>query len=342
MSFATLENQLSRLNVLPNAMNWRGGWSVSEQYYLNDVVISPNDGYSYILTVTSLQGGVDPAGNLVDWTGIAPATGGGITAIVGGAGISIDNTNPLIPVVNNTGILTATAGVGLINVGTANEPEFDNIGVITLTATNGVSNISTAENPILENTGLLSLTVGNGIANIGTLQDPNIENTRNTALYVLPAGGAFSNPGTYTAPAPTRYVEIGRFTIPSDTVPGSTALLYVSGWGVDNWAGFGVGMNYLTFFARALDIGTAFFPIFGFNTTVGNTTGVPANIINGIPHFPANQAVVDYIQQPIWIALTNLTPGETIFAVAYNNPPFNSVQFDNPSITAPYLFYFKQ
>ena len=100
-------------------------------------------------------------------------------------------------------------------------------------------------------------------------------------------------------------------------------------------------MNYVTFFGRALDIGTAFNPTFGFNTTVGNPTGVPANILQ-VPHFPADQSTIDYIQQPQWIALTNLTPGETILAVAYNNPPFNSVQFDNPSITAPYLFYFKQ
>jgi hypothetical protein len=342
MSFTTLENQLSRLTVLPNAMNWRGGWSVSEQYYLNDVVISPNDGYSYILTVTSLIGGVDPAGNLVDWTGIAPATGGGITAIVGGAGISIDNTNPLIPVVNNTGIITATAGVGLVNIGTANDPEFDNTGVITLVATNGITNTSTAENPILENTGLLSLAVGNGIANIGTLQDPNIENTRNTALYVLPAGGAFINPGFHDGSIDPEHLELGRFTIPSDAVPGSTALLYVSGWGVDTWnANFGLDvMEYPTFFARALDIATAFVPVFGFSAVPGNPNGVPASIFNGVPHFPASQAIVDYIQQPQWIAITNLTPSETIYAVTRFAYPY--ITFSNPSLTAPYLFYLKQ
>jgi hypothetical protein len=344
MSFTTLENPLSRLTVLPNAMNWRGGWSVSEQYYLNDVVISPNDGYSYILTITSLQGGVDPALNLADWTEIAPASAGGnITAIVAGVGISIDNTNPQIPVVNNTGVLTAVAGTGLTNVGTANDPEFDNNGVllVAVAPASGLTQTGTAENPILSNTGILTLVASNGLVNIGTAQDPILENTRNTELYLIPSGGAFAAPGVYPING-VEFVEIGRFTIPVDAVPNSTALLYVTGWGVDNWdpsSALDV-MEYNTYFARDLGVyGSRFFPDFGFTTPPGNTYGVPANIFQ-VPHFPANQSVLDYIQQPTWIALDNINPNEIIYAVARKAYPY--ISWDNPSITAPYLLYLKQ
>ena len=346
MSLTTLENQLSRLTVLPNIMNWRGGWSVSEQYYLNDVVISPNDGYSYILTVTALQGGVDPSINLADWTEIAPATAGGnITAIVGvSPGISIDNTNPQIPVVNNTGVLKATAGIGLINVGTtANDPEFDNTGVLLLAVApaSGLTQTGTSANPILTNTGILTLVASNGVENIGTAQDVILENKRKTELYLIPSGGAFLAPGfhDYTG---GEFVELGQFLIPADAVPNSCALLYVTGYGVDSWdanSGLDV-MEYNTYFARVLgDYSTRFFPDFGFVAQVGNPNGVPANILQ-VPHFPANQSVLDYIQQPTWIALDNINPNETIYAVARIAYPY--ISFSNPSITAPYLLYLKQ
>ena len=348
MSLTTLENQLSRLNILPNALNWRGGWNVSDQYYRNDVVISPNDGYGYILTITALQGGVDPAGNLADWIGIAPATGGGINSIIAGAGISIDNTNPQIPIIGNTGIITATAGLGLVNNGTAaNEPEFDNTGVLSLAVApaSGLALSGTAANPILSNTGLLTLLASNGVVNAATAQAPSLENTMNTALYKLPSGGAFvaSGPHSYGGPA----IEIGRFTIPADAVPGSTALLYVKGWGLNNWnttSPTGL-MEYSSYFSKTVGPTMAFtgYAPFGF-TDNGPPTNpsfvVPSSIVNGVPHFSANQNPRDYVQQPLWIALLQINPNETVYAVT--RVETSSITFEDPSITAPYLFYLKQ
>jgi hypothetical protein len=348
MSLTTLENQLSRLNILPNALNWRGGWSVSDQYYRNDVVISPNDGYGYILTVTSLQGGVDPAGNLADWIGIAPATGGGINSIVAGAGISIDNTNPQIPVVNNTGVLTAVAGLGLTNIGSSTEPEFDNNGVLSLAVApaSGLALSGTLENPILSSTGLFTLLASNGIVNAATAQDPSLENTRNTALYTLPSGGAFIAPGPHSYGSGAA-IEIGRFTIPADAVPNSTALLYVKGWGLNNWnttSPTGL-MEYSSYFSRTVGSSMAFtgYDPFGFIDNGPPTNPsfvVPSSILNGVPHFSANQNPRDYVQQPLWIALLQINPSETVYAVT--RVETSSITFEDPSITAPYLFYLKQ
>ena len=102
-------------------MNWRGVWSVSEQYYKNDVVSSPISNLSYVLDLTSLLGGSDPSSN-ADWvlieSGVRSITAGtgitlggtstvpvinaaaaGITSITAGTGITIDNTNPSVPIV---------------------------------------------------------------------------------------------------------------------------------------------------------------------------------------------------------------------------------------------------
>ena len=98
MSVDTLSNPLTRLGVLPTAMNWRGVWSVSEQYYKSDVVGSPIDNLSYVLDITSLSGGSDPSSS-ADWTAITTTAAAGITSVSAGTGITIDNTNPSVPIV---------------------------------------------------------------------------------------------------------------------------------------------------------------------------------------------------------------------------------------------------
>ena len=80
---------LERLAEFPNMMNWRGTWLVTEQYLKNDVVVSPSNGSSYILTETSLLNGTDPSIN-AEWAELAPAATG-VTQINAGAGITVTN-----------------------------------------------------------------------------------------------------------------------------------------------------------------------------------------------------------------------------------------------------------
>lgn len=96
MSVDTLSNPLERVRVLPTMMNWRGVWSVSDQYYNSDVVSSPIDSSLYVLNVTSLSGGSDPSLS-VDWTAITTTGAAGVTSVSAGTGITVDNTNPSVP-----------------------------------------------------------------------------------------------------------------------------------------------------------------------------------------------------------------------------------------------------
>lgn len=175
MSLNPLDNPLERLASLPNTMNWRGGWLATEQYYLNDVVVSPVNLASYILNgKTALLNGGDPTTN-PDW-------------------IELSNTA--------TGVLQVNAGIGLVNTNTPTIVDLENTGIITITAGNagiGVANGSGPPYPlntVISNTGVLSLTpnplVGSGIsvsANTGAIQ------IANTGILGITAGTGLSSTG---------------------------------------------------------------------------------------------------------------------------------------------------
>jgi hypothetical protein len=95
-----------------------------------------------------------------------------ITAVAGPGGGVGDTV-----VVSNLGVITATAGSGLSNTGTATNPVFINTGVLSAGTGTGIGNTNTATDPIFVNTGVISLTASSGCANIGSAQDPNITNT---------------------------------------------------------------------------------------------------------------------------------------------------------------------
>lgn len=170
MSLTSLENPLERLKTLPNAMNWRGGWDTTEQYYLNDVIIAPLNNATYILTGReALLGGGDPSLN-ADWTELSDPTTG-VVSISGSTYIGIGGS-PTNPIILNNGVRTVAHGAGLQDVGTANNPILVNTGIISLQ--NGLG-ISISGN-IITNTGIRTLTTGAGLSSSGG-NDPSVSNT---------------------------------------------------------------------------------------------------------------------------------------------------------------------
>jgi len=61
MSLDSLSNPFERAATLPTVMVYRGTWVSGGQYYVNDVVTSPEDGQLYMLGLTALISTVDPA-----------------------------------------------------------------------------------------------------------------------------------------------------------------------------------------------------------------------------------------------------------------------------------------
>ena len=191
MSLNPLDNPLERLGVLPNGMNWRGGWLVSEQYYLNDVVISPLTTASFILNgKTTLLGGADPSLN-PDWIELSNPTTG-VVSVNAGVGITITGTGSN-PIVNNDGILTFTAGTGVNNTGTATNPIINNTGVLTCSAGTGIS-ITGTTNPIITNDGIRTLTAGAGVS-VSAGNNPIVANT---GILGITAGSGLSSTGGQT------------------------------------------------------------------------------------------------------------------------------------------------
>jgi hypothetical protein len=193
MSLTPLDNPLERLGVLPNAMNWRGGWSATEQYYLNDVVVAPSNNGSYILNgKTALIDGGDPALN-IDWQELSSQTTG-VNNVAAGVGISLTGT-PTNVIVNNNGVITATAGAGITVGGTAQNPIITNSGVVSVVAGAGIG-ATLGSNPTISNTGVLTVTGGGGIA-VTAGQNPSISNT---GVNTLTAGTGITLSGTAQNP----------------------------------------------------------------------------------------------------------------------------------------------
>lgn len=220
MSFAPLDNPLERLAILPNAMNWRGTWDATEQYFKNDVVVSPTNSASYILAgQTALLGGADPQFN-VDWielslptTGVASVNAGvgitldplgtatnpiidndGVITLTAGAGMFVDNTDPHNPIVENIGVHSVGAGTGIAldPLSTPQIPIINNDGVITLSGTSGVNvDNSDPHNPIVSNTGVITVSAGSGISvsALSLVGDVQISNNAEPTLCYLEITG---------------------------------------------------------------------------------------------------------------------------------------------------------
>lgn len=212
------DTPLERLGLLPNGMNWRGGWDATTQYYQNDVVTSPSNLASYILDgPTALLGGVDPSLN-PDWIELS-ATTTGVIQVNAGAGITIGGT-ATVPIVENDGILTITSGnAGIQVVGGSGVPPLNaiisNTGLLGVQNGLGINITGPVNNPFINNNGVRTLTAGNGITVNNA--DPNNPVVINGGVTSIINGGGL----TVTNP-----------TGPIVTITNEAVLTVVAGTGI--------------------------------------------------------------------------------------------------------------
>jgi len=195
MSVQGLQNPYQRLQVLPNTINWRGTWLVTQPYFKNDVVISPINGSSYILIGrTALSGGVDPSLS-PNYQEISPLSTG-ITGILPGVGIDItgppatptitnigvqtlqgdgvtvlvDNTDPQNPVISSTAISNLQQGPGItIDNTNPQVPIVSNTGVRQVLAADNTVSVNVVSPGVVSiaSAGILSILQGPGISVTG-------------------------------------------------------------------------------------------------------------------------------------------------------------------------------
>lgn len=205
----SLLNPLERLAFLPNVMNWEGVWNNAQQYFKNDLAISPTNNATYVLFGRTTDRGVDPISNSA-WFELFPhATG--IHALQGSANIAVLPPSAT-PTVENDGIRSIVANTGLsalfplpnevlvfntgiLGFGNVNHPgdgiTWDSstntllnnglVGTIRL----GVGNTGTPQNQVLTNLGVVGLT---GSPNISVVVDASQNATiTNTGVRLLSA-----------------------------------------------------------------------------------------------------------------------------------------------------------
>jgi hypothetical protein len=200
-------------------MNWRGTWLEDDTYFRNDVVVSPINGASYILTnQTTITGAPDPSANpefvelsplstgiigITQGTGIlitGPAnnptiTNDGVVTVDGdGVTINVDNTDPNKPVISSNSITVLQQGQGIsVNNTNPQVPVIGNTGVRQILAGDATVNVSNPTGIVsLSANGLLSITQGAGIL-VTAGQNPQISNTG--VISVSPGAGIGVTPG---------------------------------------------------------------------------------------------------------------------------------------------------
>jgi hypothetical protein len=219
MSIQGLQNPFQRLQVLPTTMNWRGTWLEDDTYFRNDVVVSPINGASYILTnQTTITGAPDPSANpeFVELSplstgiiGITQGTGilitgpvnnptisndGVVTVDGDGVTINVDNTDPNKPVISSNSITLIQQGQGIsVNNTNPQVPVIGNTGVRQILAGDATVNVSNPTGIVsLSANGLLSITQGPGIG-VTSGQNPQISNTG--IISLTPGSGIGVTPG---------------------------------------------------------------------------------------------------------------------------------------------------
>lgn len=211
-------NPLEELALYPNMMKWRGTWTSSEQYFKNDIAISPLNTAPYILVgetavLTSTDPSLDPL-----WEELAPAITGigsiqagagitvtnptgpvatvindGVITVTQGTNISVDNTDPHNPIVSTNGVITGVqAGAGISVGGLTVAPTITNVGIRTLTVGAGLHSDNDPNNPSISSTGVLNITASTGIS-VSAGQTPTIANTGVISLLAGNAGITVNN-----------------------------------------------------------------------------------------------------------------------------------------------------
>ena len=254
----SLDTPFERLALLPTTMNWLGVWISGTLYFRNSVVRSPADQKIYILTtVTSLVSTVDPSTDPL-WEVMISSTASGILSLTGTGYINVDNTDPLNPIVNNTGVVSLLAQNGL-QIGLQvpedfNNPLILNTGVLTVGAGLGISVVGNT----ITNTGVTSITstAGSGIQIAG---DPTAPTVINNGVISVVAGANITISPTGAAPslflnAPIitpflnqndlpditliAYDDFASVPIPNGSNPNSILFKYINGTPPDDTGAF--------------------------------------------------------------------------------------------------------
>lgn len=231
-----LVDPFTRLSFLPTAMAWRGVWNNSDQYFKNDVVLSPTNNATYLLFGTTADRGVDPVVNL-NWFEVFPHTTG-LEGIQGGNGIQVAPVpSANNPTITNTGVRTMTANTGLAWNGTTNT--ITNLGLLGITTdpssttglfwdassstlfnaglvgafTLGITNTGTPQDQVWSNAGITALNAG---ANIAVSTSNGTSQITNTGVLNIIAGSNIFKSGTPTQPSLSlRGVDITTLLVPT-------------------------------------------------------------------------------------------------------------------------------
>jgi len=220
MSVQGLQSPFERLSVLPTTVSWRGTWVITETYFKNDVAVSPANASSYILTgTTSVNEGGDEPSTSPLWSqfsntstgiesvdGLAPGitvdntnplqpiiSNSGVLTVSGGAAVNVDNTDPQNPVVNSTAISGLAQGAGILIGGTPQVPIISNAGVLSIVGGLGVSVSNPTGDVTISNTGLISVVEGVGINILQT--DPSNPVISNGGVISLAVGTGLATTG---------------------------------------------------------------------------------------------------------------------------------------------------
>jgi hypothetical protein len=320
----SLDTPFERLAILPTTMNWRGGWSALQQYFRNDVVVSAVNFSTYILTTTSIKGGLDPANSTADvWIELSsPNTA--VNSIIQGVGITVTGTTN--PVITNNGVVTVVNGIGITKTGDANNVTLSNSGVLKVLPGNGITIGGSTSNPTVTNNGVRSIQQGTGIS--VDLTNPNIPSISNTGVLSVNQGAGItvdnSDPKNPIVSASIGFVNViygnsGTLSFPT-MIP---AICAASG----GQSYFQVAANGL--FASYLlngppsTIGIFLLNLTGFNLFFANIGGSPTLGSNTV-----TIAFVDTTTTPITTYTTNQVINLSVTAVYPISAPFPLVFFD--------------
>lgn len=209
-----------------------------------------------------------------------------LSRVIAGQGIAVQDgdTEPLI---SNTGVLTASAGTGLLNVGTEQDPIFQNEGIIGITPGAGIS-VSPGQDATITNDGILTLTPGAGISISGgqnaTIQNEgvvSISNGTGISIGGAPTTPIISNPDFYKREffytqniinrATTGGAEIVLYTENITLAPNAT---YMHTFSYNNYPISALpGVNVFAVFSRFLFGGLSYPAVVG-NLFIQNATDI--------------------------------------------------------------------
>ena len=166
-------------------------------------------------------GSIDVSGNLYSFgeqviTSVTPHNGHGITLL------DVVTTGPHASfIVNNSGVVDFTAGIGLLSTNHSGNIVVTNTGVVNLTANVGIGLTGSTGNIVVSNTGVTKLTAGDGISLSGSTGNITISSF---GADLINTYGTTTN---YTATATDEYIGVYSISNLKITLPtGITGRVY--------------------------------------------------------------------------------------------------------------------